>query len=74
MIFERLSAGGCQSYLIGCSDSCAAVIIDPEISLVDRYTALAARDGLRVHYRVTIEIEGGKRPACVAEVIGLHYR
>ena len=50
MIFERLSAGGCQSYLVGCSDSCAAVVIDPEISLVDRYTALAARDGLRIHY------------------------
>jgi acyl dehydratase len=30
--------------------------------------------GLRVHYRVVIEIEGGQRPACVAEVIGLHYR
>ena len=30
-------------------------------------------NGLRVHYRVAIEIEGGKRPACVAEVIGLHY-
>lgn len=52
MIFERLSAGGCQSYLIGCSDSCAAVVIDPEISLVDRYAALAARDGLRIHYLV----------------------
>jgi hypothetical protein len=25
-------------------------------------------------YKVTIEIEGGKRPACVAEVIGQHYR
>ena len=30
-------------------------------------------NGLRVNYRVTIEIEGGKRPACVAELIGLHY-
>ena len=29
-------------------------------------------NGLRVHYRVTIELEGAKRPACVAEVIGLH--
>jgi len=28
---------------------------------------------LRVHYRVAIEIDGGKRPACVAEVIGLHF-
>jgi acyl dehydratase len=31
-------------------------------------------DALRVTYNVTIEIEGGKRPACVAEVIGQHYR
>jgi acyl dehydratase len=31
-------------------------------------------DALRVTYNVTIEIEGGKRPACVAEVIGKHYR
>src|SRR5262249_19592532 len=30
-------------------------------------------NGLRVHYRVVIELEGAKRPACVAEVIGLHY-
>jgi glyoxylase-like metal-dependent hydrolase (beta-lactamase superfamily II)/rhodanese-related sulfurtransferase len=52
VIFERLSAGGCQSYLIGCTDSCTAVIIDPEISLVDRYIALAARDGLRIRYLV----------------------
>lgn len=31
-------------------------------------------DALRVTYQVTIEIDGGKRPACVAEVIGQHYR
>jgi acyl dehydratase len=30
-------------------------------------------DALRVTYNVTIDIEGGKRPACVAEVIGQHY-
>lgn len=30
-------------------------------------------NGLRVHYRVVIEIEGGQGLACVAEVIGLHY-
>ena len=28
---------------------------------------------LRVTYIVTIELEGGARPACVAEVIGQHY-
>ena len=31
-------------------------------------------DGLRVNYHLVIEIEGGKKPACVAELIGLHYR
>ena len=31
-------------------------------------------DGLRVHYRLMIEIEGGQRPACVAELIALHQR
>src|SRR6202045_2378542 len=34
----------------------------------------APSNGLRVNYRVVIEIEGGPRPACVAEVIALHYR
>ena len=30
--------------------------------------------GLRVTYGLTIELEGSQRPACVAEVIGVHYR
>jgi acyl dehydratase len=29
-------------------------------------------DGLRVNYHLVIEIEGGMRPACVAELIALH--
>ena len=31
-------------------------------------------DGLRVNYHLVIEIEGGTRPACVADLIALHYR
>ena len=34
----------------------------------------APPDGLRVTYGITIEIEGGQRPACVAEMIAIHYR
>jgi glyoxylase-like metal-dependent hydrolase (beta-lactamase superfamily II) len=30
----------------------AAALIDPEISLVDRYLALTAREGLRIHYLI----------------------
>ena len=50
MLFEQVSTGGCQSYLIGCPDTCAAALIDPEINQIDRYLALAARDGLRIRY------------------------
>jgi glyoxylase-like metal-dependent hydrolase (beta-lactamase superfamily II)/rhodanese-related sulfurtransferase len=50
MIFEQVSTGGCQSYLVGCSDTCSAALIDPEVRQIDRYHALAARDGLRVKF------------------------
>jgi len=50
MIFEHVTTGGCQSYLIGCAETCAAAVIDPEIRQLDRYQALAARDGLRIRY------------------------
>ncbi|HSD41152.1 MAG TPA: MBL fold metallo-hydrolase [Burkholderiales bacterium] len=52
MIFEQIATGGCQSYLIGCGDTCAAALIDPELSQVDRYAALAARASLRIRYLV----------------------
>ena len=52
MIFEQVSTGGCQSYLVGCSDTCSAALIDPEVRQIDRYHALAVRDGLRVKFVV----------------------
>ncbi|WP_300449804.1 MBL fold metallo-hydrolase [Accumulibacter sp.] len=52
MIFEQIATGGCQSYLIGCGETRAAVLIDPEISQIDHYLALAARDGLRIRYLI----------------------
>ena len=50
MIFEQIATGGCQSYLIGCGDTCAAAVIDPEVSQIDRYVALASRDGMRIRF------------------------
>ena len=50
MIFEQVATGGCQSYLIGCPDTRAGVLIDPELRQVDRYLGLAAREGLRIKY------------------------
>lgn len=52
MIFHQLRTGGCLSYLIGCEATCAAAIVDPEESLTNRYLALAAKDGLRIHYLI----------------------
>ena len=50
MIFEQIATGGCQSYLVGCPDTLAAAVVDPEASQVDRYKALAAQHGLRIRY------------------------
>lgn len=53
MIFEQIAtASGCRSYLIGCVDSHAAALIDPEISQIDHYLAAAGRAGLRIRYLI----------------------
>ena len=52
MIFEQVATGGCQSYLIGCESTRTAVLIDPELTQMDRYLGLAARDGLRIRYAI----------------------
>jgi glyoxylase-like metal-dependent hydrolase (beta-lactamase superfamily II)/rhodanese-related sulfurtransferase len=50
MLFEQIRSGGCLSYLIGCDDSCAALIVDPHLDQLDRYVALVTERGMRVHY------------------------
>ncbi|CAN5576795.1 MBL fold metallo-hydrolase [soil metagenome] len=50
MLFEQIRSGGCLSYLIGCDESCAALIVDPHLEQLDRYIALVAERGMRVHY------------------------
>lgn len=52
MIFEQIATGGCQSYLVGCEATRAAVIIDPELTQIDRYIGLASQHGLHVRYVV----------------------
>lgn len=50
MIFEQVATGGCQSYLVGCSDTSIAAVIDPEVRQIERYKALAAHHGVRIRY------------------------
>ena len=53
MIFATVTTtGGCRSYVIGCEATCAAALVDPELGQIDRYIALAARDGLRIRYLI----------------------
>jgi glyoxylase-like metal-dependent hydrolase (beta-lactamase superfamily II) len=50
MIFEQITTGGCQSYLIGCEETLAGALIDPEVSQIDRYRALLSHHGLHIRY------------------------
>jgi glyoxylase-like metal-dependent hydrolase (beta-lactamase superfamily II)/rhodanese-related sulfurtransferase len=50
MIFERIATSGCQSYLLGCTETRAAIVIDPNLAQMDHYAGLAAREGLRIRY------------------------
>ncbi|WP_431274573.1 MBL fold metallo-hydrolase [Variovorax ureilyticus] len=52
MLFEQIATGGCQSYLVGCDQGCVAALIDPELSQIDHYIALTARDGVRIRYLI----------------------
>jgi len=51
VVFESVRTDrGCVSYLIGCTRASAAILVDPELSQVDRYLAIAAQQGLRIRY------------------------
>ena len=52
MIFHQFRAGGCLSYVLACGRSHLAALIDPEISLLERYLGEASRAGLRLRYIV----------------------
>jgi glyoxylase-like metal-dependent hydrolase (beta-lactamase superfamily II) len=52
MIFEEIRSGGCCSYVVACGETCAGVVIDPELSQIDRTLAVVGKAGVRIHYVV----------------------
>jgi glyoxylase-like metal-dependent hydrolase (beta-lactamase superfamily II) len=52
MHIEPFANGGCKSYLVSCEASGRAILIDPEIHLIERYKAAIARGGLALSYLV----------------------
>lgn len=73
MLFEIFTAGGCRSYLIGCETSCAAVLVDPELSLIDHYRGHLSRHGLTLRYLVDTHTHADHFSATrqLAKVLGL---
>ncbi len=73
MIFEQVATGGCQSYLIGCSETCSAALIDPEIRQIDRYHTLAARAGVRIRFVIDTHTHADHFSAArqLGEVLGV---
>jgi glyoxylase-like metal-dependent hydrolase (beta-lactamase superfamily II)/rhodanese-related sulfurtransferase len=73
MIFEQVATGGCQSYVVGCADTLSAVLIDPEISQMDRYAALASRAGLHIRYIIDTHTHADHFSAAkqLAEALGV---
>ena len=64
MILEQFRSGGCLSYLVGCDQHGVGLLVDPEITLLDRYLAAAAQHGLRLHYLVDTHTHADHFSAC----------
>ena len=52
MLFEEIRAGGCCSYLLACEATCSGILVDPELSQIDRILALLSKSGTRLHYLI----------------------
>jgi len=68
MLFETFSTGGCRSYLLGCEASRAAIMIDPELGLIDHYRGHLLQQALTLRYVVDTHthadhFSGGKQLA-----------
>ena len=51
LIFRQIATErDCQSYLIDCRSNGTAITVDPEASLLVPSLAVAAKEGLRIHY------------------------
>ncbi len=72
-VFEVLDVSSIVNYGLDKVRFPAPVRVGARIRGVVEITAVEPRaDGLRVVLRVTVEIEGAERPACVAELVGLY--
>ena len=50
MHFHTIADGGCRSYVVGCTATGAAAVIDPALGQIERTAGLLAREGLSLRY------------------------
>jgi hydroxyacylglutathione hydrolase len=81
MIFQQLvnEDAGCLSYLIGCSQAGAAIVVDPARDRVDEYLRLARKKGLKITHILETHthadhISGGRELAALTQAPILLHR
>ena len=81
MIFQQLvnEDAGCLSYLIGCSQAGASIVVDPARDRVDEYLRLARKKGLRITHILETHthadhISGGRELAALTQAPILLHR
>jgi glyoxylase-like metal-dependent hydrolase (beta-lactamase superfamily II) len=62
--FEQIRSGGCLSYILGCSQDKACVVIDPEIDKAADYVELARFFGSTVLYAIDTHTHADHNSAC----------
>ena len=50
MHFHTIADGGCRSYVVGCTETGSAAVIDPALGQIERTAGLLAREGLSLRY------------------------
>jgi glyoxylase-like metal-dependent hydrolase (beta-lactamase superfamily II) len=64
IFFEQIRSGGCLSYLLGCKQEKACVVIDPEIDKADDYVGLARFFGTNLLYAIDTHTHADHNSAC----------
>jgi glyoxylase-like metal-dependent hydrolase (beta-lactamase superfamily II) len=62
--FEQIRSSGCLSYILGCSNEKAAVVIDPEVDKADDYVELARFFGSKLLYAIDTHTHADHHSAC----------
>ena len=81
MIFQQLvnEDAGCLSYLIGCSQAGASIVVDPARDRIDEYLRLARKKGLKITHILESHthadhISGGRELAALTKAPILLHR